>query len=188
MSLPANRVRDGRARVLACAVIAAALLLAALIAGCGGSGGGGTRASSRVSAQFHRALAYSDCMRSHRVPDFPDPDGQGGFVIGPAPDLDPNSPAFQAGLKACGPLPSSVTPAQEDQAFHRALKAAVCMRANGVADYPEPQLVKGQGTSGKDIAMSFNGLNLDAPAFQTAMKKCGYQDERQLIGVQPAGG
>jgi hypothetical protein len=164
-------------------VIAAALLVVALLAGCGG--GGAPKQSSAVNAPLRRALAYSHCMRSHGVADFPDPDGQGNFRIQPTPakpDLAPNSPALQAGLKKCGPIPSTVTPAQEDRAFESQLKTAACMRANGVPNYPEPQLVKGASGSG-DIDLHYNpSINPDTPVVQRAAQKCGSQNVQLLFG------
>lgn len=60
------------------------------------------------------------------------------------------------------------------QAVNRALKAAACMRANGVPNYPEPKLINGT------IKLSFTAsINPSTPAVQTAAKKCGYQDELQ---------
>jgi hypothetical protein len=165
-----------RPRLLACGVIAAALL-----AGCGGSLS--AHQSSALSGQVRHALAYSHCMRSHGLSDFPDPNGQGNFRIHsePGTDLDPNASAFQAALKACGPIPSSVTPAQENQAFQKDLKAAGCMRANGVPDYPEPQLVEGTSASGS-ILLHYNpSIDPNAPAVQEAARKCGYRNAQQLL-------
>jgi hypothetical protein len=58
-----------------------------------------------------KALRFAACMRSHGVPDFPDPQiqtGPGGGVGvrigGPGSGIDPSSPAFQAAQKACGAL------------------------------------------------------------------------------------
>lgn len=54
------------------------------------------------------ALKYSQCMRAHGVPDFPDPktSANGGISItlngGPGSDLDPNSPTFQKAQQTCG--------------------------------------------------------------------------------------
>ncbi len=47
------------------------------------------------------ALKYTDCMRSHGEPDFPDPNGQGMITINPTGILDPNSPQFQKAEKDC---------------------------------------------------------------------------------------
>jgi hypothetical protein len=52
------------------AAMAAVLGFAVLAAGCGGSNGPGSAGSGSAKAQF---LAYSRCMRSHGVSDFPDP-------------------------------------------------------------------------------------------------------------------
>ena len=54
----------------------------------------------------------SRCMRSHGVPNFPDPtfqSGPGGGVgvgikIGNGSGIDPSSPAFQAAQKECGSI------------------------------------------------------------------------------------
>ena len=49
--------------------------------------------------------SYATCMRSHGVPDFPDPtagpNGGSGFQIrsGPGSDLDPNSAKFAGGFQ-----------------------------------------------------------------------------------------
>jgi hypothetical protein len=71
----------------------------------GGPDGKGPSAKDRAAM-----LAFSACMRSHGLPDFPDPqfssDG-GGVVVqagGPGndkPDLRPDSPQFQAAMEAC---------------------------------------------------------------------------------------
>ena len=59
--------------------IIAAAGLALLTAACGGSpsstGSGGS--SNAGGAANQREVAYSHCMRSHGVPNFPDPSGSG---------------------------------------------------------------------------------------------------------------
>ncbi len=148
-----------------------ALLPAALLAGCGS--GAHTSSLTKVMSS---ALAYANCMRSHGVPDFPDPSGQGDFVIhgGPGSDLVPSSPAFQAAERVCGPFASAgaqVTATQANQEFQKSLKAAACMRANGVPNYPDPKLIDGT------IDHNFNPslrINPSSPAFQRAAQKCGH--------------
>jgi hypothetical protein len=62
------------------------------------------------AAMQAQALKFSACMRSHGVPNFPDPKFEGGGVrmslhAGPG-GIDPQSPQFQAAQKACqGDLP-----------------------------------------------------------------------------------
>jgi len=165
--------RKGRSRLSACRALLTALLTAALPAGCGSDAHANSATALRSSA-----LHYSNCMRAHGVPDFPDPNSRGAIQIRTAAqvndgrttaigDLDPGSPAFQAAERACGPLPSGVTAAQERQQFSKELKAAACIRANGVPDYPDPKLIDGS------ITISFPNINRSsAAAFQHAVTKC----------------
>ena len=70
---------------------------------------GGHPSAAQTAKAKAQALAMSRCMRSHGVPNFPDPQfgtGPGGGFdvrIGGA-GVDPNSPAFQAAQKACGSI------------------------------------------------------------------------------------
>jgi len=66
-----------------------------------------------------KGLKFAQCMRTHGVPNFPDPQiqsGPGGGVGvrigGPGSGLDPSSPAFQSAQKACGSLFGGVGPKQ----------------------------------------------------------------------------
>jgi hypothetical protein len=53
-----------------------------------------------------QALKYSQCMRSHGVPKFPDPEFRagGGTLMRIGRDVRPNSPQFKAAEKACRAL------------------------------------------------------------------------------------
>lgn len=57
-----------------------------------------------TAAQKAAALKFSECMRAHGVPHFPDPqfanDGRIGLGIGPG--ADPNSPSFRHAQQVCG--------------------------------------------------------------------------------------
>ncbi len=74
-------------------------------------------------------------MRSHGEPDFPDPTSQGLFPHIPLP-----SPQYLSANKACEHLlPTyTVTPAQRQQDFNRALKFSACMRSHGILSYRDP--------------------------------------------------
>jgi hypothetical protein len=67
-----------------------------------GLGPGGGTPAQQADAKA-AALKYSKCMRSHGIPDFPDPNSSGGLEIKGTPggDLDPGSTQFQAADKAC---------------------------------------------------------------------------------------
>ena len=70
--------------------------------------GGHPTAAPTANAKS-KALAMSKCMRTHGVPNFPDPqfqtgpNGSVGVRISGA-GVNPNSPAFQAAAKDCGSI------------------------------------------------------------------------------------
>jgi hypothetical protein len=116
-------------------------------------------------------------MRTHRVSNFPDPggarpSGSGVSVFGIAlpPTINVRSPAFQGAMSSCqklaigGAPQAGVTEAQKNAA----LLYARCMRAHGVANFPDP--VFRNGRIGLDIGA---GSNLNSPVFLTAEKACG---------------
>lgn len=97
-----------------------------------GSASGGSKRAS--------ALAYSQCMRAHGIPDYPDPnaDGEIQINIGPGSDMDQNNPRFQAAETACKPLlPHQGQPPKGLKAAN--LKYAKCMREHGIKDFPDPK-------------------------------------------------
>jgi hypothetical protein len=57
---------------------------------------GGTPEQNRSAA-----LKFSSCMRSHGVTNFPDPNANGGFMIGANNGLNPGSPQYQHAQQAC---------------------------------------------------------------------------------------
>lgn len=64
----------------------------------GSSPSSGTRSTSGVT------IAFAKCMRSHGVPNFPNPTGNGSVFLGPGSGVDPTSPQFQRALQACKSL------------------------------------------------------------------------------------
>ncbi len=177
-----------RAAVLAATLCTAALALAA--AGCGGSPGSGVAqigsTTSKSSAtggsspagSSANPLAYSRCMRSHGVANFPDPDSQGRILItsgvsnGKKTGVDVNSPQFKTAQKACQPKPVGA-----GQASKAALKFAQCMRAHGVPSFPDPE-------PGKPITLGKKaGVDVNSPAFKSAQQTC-----QKLVPDSPLGG
>jgi hypothetical protein len=65
--------------------------------------------AAQQAQALQNALKMSQCMRTHGITDFPDPQSQGGGRVSislhssPGSDLNPNDPAFQAAQKACMP-------------------------------------------------------------------------------------
>ena len=140
--------------------IAAALLVAALLAGCGGSSGAGV-----THQAFHTALQAAACMRANGVPNYPEPELINGTVrISFTARINPTTPAVQPAAKKCG----SQNELQAEETRSR-IGFAHCMRANGVPNFPDPQLV-GSGANAT-IRLPLGNLP-ESPFYQRAAKKC----------------
>jgi hypothetical protein len=139
----------------------------------GGSGGG----AGGLRMQFGGAAngrQFSACMRSHGVPNFPDPGSSGAIQIGSGSGLDPGSPKFQSAVQTCrSKLPGGgqPTPQQAAKAKAAAIAFSKCMRSHGIHDFPDPTF------SGDNVRISLNGgpgsdLDPNAPAFKAAQTAC----------------
>jgi hypothetical protein len=167
--------RPTRAVALMIAVTSVVLLAAAC-------GSGGSSSAAAGSAQYAKALAYAQCMRSHGVPGFPDPDSQGHL---PPLQIGRNGvtqQAAQAAQDACRNLqPGGGTGASEQQArLTQALNFAKCMRAHGVPDFPDP------ASSNGGIGYNLAGIDTDSPQYQSAQGAC--QSQQSGSGQSSAGG
>jgi hypothetical protein len=58
--------------------------------------------TTQQAAQAAQLVKYSECMRSHGVPNFPDPSGDNLNVN--ASQIDPNSPAVKRAANRCSHL------------------------------------------------------------------------------------
>jgi hypothetical protein len=149
-----------------------ALAVAALpLAGCGGSKGP-DNASSSDDAAYDQLLKYSQCMRSHGLPSFPDPVQESGGIslsLKKGSGLDPSSASFKAAEAACRKYAprhgnEEPMPAAEQQKF---LRYSQCMRTHGVPSYPDPKFSGG----GVQLRMP-PGLGPDSPSLKTAQEAC----------------
>ena len=81
-------------RVLASAAVVG---IALLVVACSG---GGSSPSPAADAVYQKALRYTQCMRTHGIPNYPDPKvDRTGDHFHPPGNL--NSPALQAAMQAC---------------------------------------------------------------------------------------
>ena len=140
----------------AAAIIAAAAAML-LASACGGhpsaTGSGGSSSTSgsasspaaggSVSAQL---VAFSRCMRSRGVPDFPDPQpGASNAKFPGAQQLGVSSSVYQAANDACQHLlPVGVDdqfpPAEVQQLLIGMRQFSQCMRSHGVPNWPDPSV------------------------------------------------
>jgi hypothetical protein len=143
------------ARVTAAIIGTAALaLLAAACSGGPSSAGSGGSPTAGGSTTPPSAVAYSHCMRSNGVPNFPDPPSSGQLPKTDAQQLGVSGSQLQAARTACQHLiptggsiqqqehqcmqNSDCPPALVQQMLNADLKLARCMRSHGVPNFPDP--------------------------------------------------
>jgi hypothetical protein len=146
MAIVAVRARTSRALAL---VGVTGLTLAA--SACGGSTGGSVAQLSTTSGangpRSRDPQTYSACMRSHGVPNFPDPGSTGQIRLDPRKlaesGIDVDSPRFKRAARAClrlQPKGARATARQPTAAQQQAmLRFARCMRSHRVPNFPDPQ-------------------------------------------------
>ena len=137
-------------------IYAALATLALLTVACSGSSfprafGGGSPGNSGSAS----AVVYSACMRSHGVPEYPDPEPDGSLPKGNAQAFGVSDSRYQAALRACQHLlpgtdtafAASLTqcletgdcpPAVVQRALTEGRNFAQCMRSRGVPNWPDP--------------------------------------------------
>ena len=122
--------------------VPAAGTLAALLglAACGGSSSGSWHAGG--SANSRSTLAFSSCVRSHGVPNFPDPDSKGNLP-NDAKQIAQTNPQFPSATRACQnllPNGDGLQPSQALllQAWSDSYTFTQYMRSHGVSNWPGP--------------------------------------------------
>ncbi len=138
-----------------------------------GCGSGHSTPRFNAATAMSEALSIVACMRSHGVPNMPDPQafqsgGKTGIVI-PDPGSASNSPQFKSAQKACHALKSGAAISNTSQPANaraqqrkQALRFAVCMRSHGAPNFPDPN---NQGAFSSKLRAS-------APRVQAANKTC----------------
>ncbi|HTX06972.1 MAG TPA: hypothetical protein VME22_00090 [Solirubrobacteraceae bacterium] len=126
-------------------------------------------------------------MRSHGVPNFPDPTATGGIPpISASSGINPGSPAFQAAQSACHKLmPGGHGPVHASAALvAKWLRISECMRRHGVPGFPDPRFgAPPINSNAYSFISDQNGLlvaipatiNPDSPAFSHAAAACNWK-------------
>jgi hypothetical protein len=179
----------------AAAAVIASAGLALLAAGCGngsgpaaGSGGSAGAGGPTTSGSF---VAYSACMRSRGVPNYPDPDSSGQLPKPDAHSLGVSSAQLRSTQQACRRvLPStgraisagSITQCMMADDCPRSLvqhllneerSFAGCMRADGVPNWPDPT-VDSHGRPVFAISISKDGFNPYSPPIWDKGNHCSH--------------
>jgi hypothetical protein len=173
------------AKLKGCKVITlAAITCAMAITACGSAvhlGGAASGGPSPANAE----LRVSECMRSHGVPNFPDPSGGGGGFNLNGSGINPQSPAFESAQQACFKLlPGGGPGAHPTQAMAQALQVSECMRRHGVSGFPDPTLKLPsisnraefsivEDRDGAVLAVP-STINPSSPVFKHAATACGF--------------
>jgi hypothetical protein len=136
-----------------------------LAAGCGGSS-----APIAQQQEVSSYVAFAACLNKHGVQ--VEAARTGGLVWEAGPGIPtPGSPPDLAAEHDCkavlprGGLDHIPTAAQREQNLVLLLRYAVCIRAHGVPNFPDPT------SQGIRISPS-SGINLNSPAFLGAQKSC----------------
>jgi hypothetical protein len=148
------------------------------------SGGSSSPESESSASAQQKIIAFSHCMRTHGVPEFPEP-SEGRLLVrssdhnGHVTGVNPQSAQFQAASKACAKLSPKggkpPSPAEQAKMQEQALKFSQCMRTHGVPSFPDPEFSK----TGVGVGIRIGGkkggpsrIDPNSPQFQAAQKTC----------------
>jgi hypothetical protein len=129
-------------------------------------------------------------MRSHGVPDFPDPDSNGDFHLsdnqqgGGSKGSTSNSGSSQgnsvssqemAANQVCNHLlnvGTQLNAAQTQYTLSQLVKYAQCMRAHGVTNFPDPHITSGGIGVPSGFGFDLAGIDLNSPQTKSANQSC----------------
>jgi hypothetical protein len=155
------------------------------IAACGSSSSSETKNTAKG---YSEALAFSQCMRAHGVSNYPDPTSTGAGVelsIGSNSGVDTEAPAFHSAQTTCKhllPGGGGASGPPSPRAMAQMLRVSECMRAHGIAGFPDPTTRAPSNLSDYSGVMGHNGVFLAipnsidprSPAFKHAAAACNF--------------
>jgi hypothetical protein len=177
------------------AVITAVMsMLASACSGSGSPSGSGSSPAAGAASTSASGVAFSACMRSHGVPNFPDPNADGRPLQVDAQQLGVSDTLYQTAEQACQHLLPADGSLQ--QRTHQCLlygdcpptlvqplmtlerKYAECMRSHGVPNWPDPSISAKGGRPVFDLSGSgIDAQSTDSPQFRSKDREC-----RRLTG------
>ncbi|HEY3924398.1 MAG TPA: hypothetical protein VGL75_07540 [Acidothermaceae bacterium] len=144
--------------------LAVAALLPLSLVACSGKSAG----SPVASASQTGAVGFAQCMRAHGVQNWPDPNSSGEFdkTKVTTQQLKVSSTELQVAQTACQSLLPPASATQQRANVAQALQFSQCVRAHGVANFPDPD------GSGRIPDPATAGINQGSPQFQAANVAC----------------
>ncbi len=133
-------------------------------------------------------MPFSECMRAHGVPNFPDPSPGGGIEIAQGSNLNPFSPSFTAAHAQCQKLLPGAGSRRgvSEQQKEQMVRTSECMRAHSVTGFPDPtstppnnphdySIVEGiGGPNGGLFLLVPKTIDVNSPAFEQAAQACNF--------------
>jgi hypothetical protein len=164
-----------RAGAIAIGLVALGLSVTACSSGSNSPGVASASTSAAGQPSSHSsakpsALAYAQCMQSHGIKNFPEPNSSGQLTVTQGQSLpDTSSPQFQAAVTVCRSLnPAGVAPNAAQAALHlqQDIAYAKCMRSHGLTNFPDPDPNTGD-------SFNLQGIDVNSSQVQSANKACG---------------
>ena len=158
----------------------------------------GSSPPAGVATNSPSAVAYSACMRSHSVPNFPDPDSKGMPAPADPQQLGVSSSQLQTAEQACQPLlPTGGSLHQQTQQCllygdcPQALvqqimtverQYAQCLRSHGIPNWPDP-IISAKG--GRPV-FDLSGAGIDPQSANSSQfRNTEYECQRLAGGPVP---
>jgi hypothetical protein len=153
-----RRAWSSVARVGAAVIATSAVALAAVACSSPSATGSGHHPGTGGSASTRSTVSFATCMRSHGVPNYPDPGSGGTLQKTSAQRLGVSSSDFSTAQRSCQHLlPATGTSltasslqqcylaevcpqALVQQAMSAGLRFAQCMRTHGAPNWPDPSI------------------------------------------------
>ncbi len=177
----------GRHQRIAAAIVAIGVLPLVACSGSPSSAGSGG-APNATGSTAPSAVGYSACMRSHGVPDYPDPDSSGQLPKGDAQQFGVSTSQYGSAQQACqyllptgGSLQQQEYQCMQNSDCPSALvqqmlgadrRLARCMRSHGVPNFPDPTI----DSNGPIFNITNAGIS-DAAShtsqFEATLTECG---------------
>jgi hypothetical protein len=186
--IPAGTLLPRHGPLVAVILTAVLAILASACSSNGSSSAPNGSPSVSGSSSSPSAVAYSACIRSHGVPNYPDPASGGQLPKTDAQQLGVSTSLYQGAEQACRHLlptggslqqqeqtcmeNSDCTPAMVQQMLTAGQKLARCMRSHGVPNFPDP-ITDSHGPVFNISAAGISDAASHSHQFMSTLNECG---------------